>query len=176
MKNKFIRYPLILFIICGLCAAIISSTNYITSPIIAQNSKDKLDANLATLYDNLDGYELLKSEKELATPGLQSLFKLNLSDGTSRFVYQTSNIGKNGPIISLIAFNDQKIDKIVNIEHKETKGIGSKVDNAEYLETITAQDLNSLKVDTIAGATYSSTALKRSVESATKDYLKGDYK
>lgn len=172
MNNKFIKYPLILFIVAGLCASAITATYVYTNPILEKRQEENTKKNLEQLYDNTKSFKILFEESQLEDSTLLAVYEVLLNDNTSRIVYQTSSKGKNGDIVSLISFNKNKIDKIKNIAHNETPGIGAKIDEESYLDSITKQDINKMNVDTISGATFSSTALKKSVEAAIVHYEK----
>lgn len=174
--NNYLKYPLILFIVGGLSAASISATYFFTNPILEKRQQETIKQNLSELYDNIVSFENLFEANQINDKSILAVYKLKLDDETNRIVYQTSNIGKNGPIISLISFNNDKLEKIKNIIHRETPGIGTRIDDQAFLDSITSQPLNSLSVDTISGATYSSRALKTSVDAAIAHYLKEVFK
>lgn len=171
-NKKFIQYPLILLIVGAFCAGTISLTYSYTTPILEKRLKNEVKEDLNKLYDNTKDFKVLYEDNELAAEDLTSVYEVTLKDGTTRVVYQTTNVGKNGDVISLIAFNKDKLEVVKNIKHMETPGVGAKIDDESYLKKITEQDIKSMNVDTISGATYSSTALKTSVEDATAHYIK----
>jgi Na+-translocating ferredoxin:NAD+ oxidoreductase RnfG subunit len=170
MNNKAIKYPLILFIVTGFCAAIITLTYVITNPILEKRNQDNTKLNLEQLYNNTKTFKVIADKGQLNNPTLLNLYEVILNDNSKRLVYETTSKGKNGDIVSLIAFNKDNLEKIKNIQENETPGIGKKVNEASYLDSITKQDISNMNVDIIAGATYSSTALKNSVDNAIKDY------
>lgn len=176
LNNNYLKYPLILFIVGGLSAASITATYFFTQPILEVRQQETIKRNLEELYDNIASFEELFEPTQINDLSIQAIYKLRLQDDTTRVVYQTSNIGKNGPIISLISFKNENIDKVKNIIHRETPGVGTRIDEPTYLESITSQKLESMSVDLISGATYSSRALSNSVDAAVSHYLKEVFK
>lgn len=172
MNNKFIKYPLILLVVGGLCAAAISLTYMFTQPVLEARQAETTKKNISQLYNNVDKYKTLYNENQLEDDALIEVYEVSLKDKTNVIVYQTSSVGKNGEVISLVAFKDNKIDRIKNIIHNETPGIGARIDEEDYLNKIIKQDIKNINVETISGATYSSTALKNSVETAAAHYNK----
>lgn len=172
MNNKFLKYPLILIIVAGFCAAAISLTYSFTQPILENRARETTKKNLNQLYDDVKDFKVLYDNNSLNDDTIIEVYELSLKDNNKIVVYQTSNVGKNGDIVSLIAFKDNKIDRIKNIIHNETPGIGARIDEDDYLNKIIKQNLKTMSVETISGATYSSTALKKSIEAAIAHYNK----
>lgn len=172
MNSKYIKYPLILLIVAGFCAAAIAATYLYTQPILDERQAKTTKINLNKLYNNVDKYSIMFDEKALSDSTLLKVYELVLKDNTKVVVYETSSKGKNGAIISLIAFKGSKIDQIKNIIHNETPGIGARIDESDYLAKIKKQNISDMNVETIAGATYSSTALKKSIDAAVTHYTK----
>src|SRR5574344_173008 len=70
--------------------------------------------------------------------------------------------GHNGDIKAVVTFEGDKISK-VDLEHEETEGLGDKAADS-LVEKIVAN--NSVNVDTVSGATVTSTALIEAVKAA----------
>lgn len=86
------------------------------------------------------------------------------SESTAKFkagTYAATGQGNNGPVEVSVEFDDKSIVSVIVVNHSETPVIS---DSA--LETIPQQivDTQSLDVDTVSGATYTSNAIIKAVE------------
>ena len=84
--------------------------------------------------------------------------------------YSGNGKGMNGNVMVSVTVNETKIEKIEVIEHNETPGISDPAIVDLPLKIIEVQ---SVEVDTMAGATLTSNGIKQAVEDAlTKANLK----
>ena len=65
-----------------------------------------------------------------------------------------------------VEVKDGKIASVTVGDNSETQGIGSKTAKSDYTDKFLGQSLDTLSVDSITGATYSSKAVKTAVENA----------
>lgn len=79
--------------------------------------------------------------------------------------YTATAQGKDGPVKIQVTFSDTAITDIKIVEANETLGVGDVAMDATIEEIKTNQ---SLAVDTITGATYSSKAILDAVEDCVK--------
>lgn len=79
--------------------------------------------------------------------------------------YTAVEQGKNGPVKIAVTFDDKNITKIDILESSETPGVGSEALKIVSDDIMTNQ---SLSVDVITGATYSSNAVLAAVEDCVK--------
>ena len=80
------------------------------------------------------------------------------------FIYLVTQKGNGGNIKASITIENNTITKIDIEEQYETKAYYKKVEDANYLDTLIKNQKNISNVDTVTGATISSTALKKMVE------------
>lgn len=168
MKD-YIKYPLILFIVTASCSLIISVMYYTTNPILIARDEKNTNEFLNSMYSNVSEYEEIEYSGEFKQ--IQTIYKITLDDSSTRTVYKSAQAGKNGDISMLIGYSPEGIlDGIEYVKIMETPNIGMKVTEEPFLETVLNQDSKSVNVDTISGATISSTAVKTMVEITAKDF------
>mgnify|MGYP002622331001 FL=1 len=96
-------------------------------------------------------------------------------NGDGSFTVVTTEIcpdvrGYNGQVPASVTFKGDSIMDVVILENNETPGFLSKVENQMLpkFKGIAISDINN--VDCVTGATFTSHALKRNVETAVKYY------
>lgn len=112
----------------------------------------------------------VNTNKVETDPNYEILSK-EVSDGTAKYI--VTEKGNNGKIKASIEIKDNKIIKMEILEHSETAMYFEKVLNANYIDKIISSD-NLNNMDTVSGATISSTALKKMAINTLNDYKKGD--
>jgi electron transport complex protein RnfG len=100
----------------------------------------------------------------------QGVSEVYSADNGSGYVVRSSAKGYGGPVVFMIGIdNAGGIAGIQIFEHSETPGLGTKVDNPDYLAQYLGQT-NPASVDAISGATRTSNALKTALEQALEAY------
>ncbi len=172
MKNS-LKYAVILFLVSGLCAMLITALYSVVNPIIADRTAQKVEDNLAKIYAD-DSFEYIdvSAEYDLSTEDtIDALYQVTLADGTQNYVYELSPEGRNAEIIYLLAYDELgTVLKIQYVQMRETKGRGDRITEEPFLNGVYSQNASEMDVETISGATYSSTAMKESIE-ATAEHL-----
>ena len=157
---------IVLVIICIVIGAAMAAINLITEPKIAEAQKQKEEKALSIVVPNNQGFTEQKLE------GLpESVVALYSDNGSDALAVMLSVKGydSSNPMSVAVGFDsDGKIAKLSVIScNGETKGIGSKVSNEDFLSRFYGySDVSS--VDTISGATISSSAFKDAVADACK--------
>ncbi len=174
MKNKILQYSIVLFVITFISATSITFMKNITEPTLTLRAKEKLDYainnNLKILYPSMsDDYEVLDDtirNKSL----INNIFKITFKNNDNTYyTYNVSSPGKNGNINFLVVYNEMnKIDNIIYISHKETRGRGDKIESEDFLSKIVGQHIRDFNAPNITGATYSSLGIKNGIEEANK--------
>lgn len=170
MLKVSLKYGGILFVAASVCALLVSSVFVIVDPIIAERRVQKVLSNLNSIYEGM-GFEY----KEISTDykldrvdSADALYEVVLEDGSKNYVYEMSPMGRNDDIIFLTAYDTSgSVKKIQYVQMRETKGRGDKITLDDYLNKIYAQNAKEMNVDMITGATYSSTAMKESLEASS---------
>ena len=112
----------------------------------------------------------VNTNKVETDPNYEILSK-EVRGGTAKYI--VTEKGNNGKIKASIEIKDNKIIKMEILEHSETSMYFEKVLNANYIDKIIYSD-NLSNMDTVSGATISSTALKKMAINTLNDYKKGD--
>jgi len=174
MLKTSLKYGGILFIAASICALFVSSVFVIVDPIIIERRIEKVRDNLNSIFSNTTfEYKDISAEYDLErVSNCDSLYLVNLDDNRVNYVYEMSPEGRNDNIIFLIAYDsDGNVVKIQYVQMRETKGRGDKITKDNYLDKIYNQNASEMEVDMITGATYSSRAMKESIESSSKHLI-----
>lgn len=173
MKNKMFSYPLILLFVSFISAYSITLLNEITQPILELREMEQLEHvinnNLRGIYPEMTKEYTILSDKINQKTAVMGIFALNFKNTEEKkYVYNVKTNGKNGNINFLIVFSEEQIiEELIFISHKETSGRGDKIEKPEFINKILGQNTSNIKIDNITGATYSSNAVKKGVEQAS---------
>ena len=151
--------------ICLVVTALLAYINSVTSPIItAAETKAAEEARLEVMPDTKNFDEI---SKDILPEGVTEGY---IADGGKGYVFMLTTKGYGGDIKLICGIlDDGSITKIKTLSHGETSGIGSRVvdNNSGYSENFVGKTADTYtEVDSITGATISSTAYKKAIESA----------
>ena len=169
---KEIFLPIIVLVaICIIIGASMAAINMMTAPKIAEENSKKEQEALSVVLPQNQGFEKIKLTREY-----ESVVAIYADKGSNSLAVMLSIKGydSSNPMSVAVGFDeDGKITKCSVISCAgETKGIGTKVSNEDFLSRFNGKNTVS-DVDTISGATISSKAFKKAVEEAivaVKDY------
>ena len=156
---------LVLAAICLVVTGILAYVNTVTAPIIKDAEEKAAAQARAEVLSEAKSFE--KIDVKGLPEGVTEVYKGN--DGTG-YVFMLTQKGYGGDISLICGMKpDGSIEAIKTLKHSETSGIGSKVvDNGsgyrEKFQGKTAE--NYTDVDFVTGATISSKAYRKAVESA----------
>lgn len=170
MVKVSLKYGGILLLVASVCAFLVSSVFVIVDPIIIERRIQKVLDNLNSIYEGKRfDYEDISSRSNLEKlSDIDALYEVKLEDGSVNYVYEMSPMGRNDDIIYLAAYDTEgNVKKIQYVQMRETKGRGDKIALPDFLNMIYNQNARDMNVDGITGATYSSTAMKESMESSS---------
>ncbi len=169
---KDILKPIIVLAsICLVVTGILAYVNTVTAPIIkAAEEKAAAEARSEVLKE-------AKSFEKMDVKGLpEGVTEVYKGSDNSGFVFMLTQKGYGGEINLICGIKpDGSIEAVKTLKHSETSGIGSKVvDNGsgyrEKFQGKTAQTYG--EVDFVTGATISSKAYRRAIESVFAAYSK----
>ncbi len=172
--NDLLKPVVVLSIICLVVSGLLGVTNGITAPIIEENARLAADAaRIELLPEATDGFEMVEG---VDMEGVTEVYKAKNGCG-----YTISAFGKGygGAVTFMVAFDaDGNIVNLKVLSHAETQGLGSKIENEEFLVPFkgTSEELALSDIDAISGATISSKAALTAVNNARKafnQYAKG---
>lgn len=171
--NDIFKPVVVLSIICVVVSGLLAYTNSITAPIIAANAALAADsARIELLPEATDGFDQIEVDME----GVQEMYKAKNGCGYTVTAYGK---GYGGNVVYMVAFdNDGKITNLKVLEHSETQGLGSKIEDPSFINQFIGRtdELSSSNVDMISGVTISSNASISAINTARKafnQYAKG---
>lgn len=163
--KKIISLTLFLALASALAGAVLAGVNSITSPIIEEQKIAAVKASLKEIFPSASDF------KEVAQFTDETGLVDNVYEATgSGYAIKVTVQGYKDVITFLVGFDLS--DKIVGFKVtliNDTKGIGSKVEEADFANSIVGKTVSD-KLDTIAGATISSSAAIKGIDAAIAVY------
>lgn len=98
---------------------------------------------------------------------------IDVEKNEKQLIYTVTQKGHGGLIKGKIIYEDDKIVNIEIIENNETATYYKKIEDENYINKLISNQNNLEKIDTISGATISSSALKSMITNTMKEY-RGD--
>ena len=172
MKNNSAAKSIIVLVaICAFIAAAMAGVNMLTKDRINQNQIGKEQIALKEVVKDNADFEKIENLDQLPS-SVVAVYRDLDGEGIAMLLsakgYDASN-----PISIAVGFdNDGNIEGVYVISATgETKGIGSKVNNSSFLnQFIGKSDVG--EVDTISGATISSSAFKQAIADACEVFAR----
>lgn len=159
--------PVYYAIFLGVTAMLVTLISYvgyaITNPVIEQNTIDKINANIALLFNPEEGYTRNENqmdnsynEDDGSYSEINSIYEVLDENGDLyALIYDMGVQGRNDVINALVAV-DPYTDTIIGVtyyDHAETPNIGERYTRDEEREKLVGQSIDNVVVDQIAGAT-----------------------
>lgn len=164
MKD-IIKPIIVLASICLVVTAMLAYVNYITEPVIIRAEEEAAASARSEVLSKAKDFK--KIEADGLPDGVTEVYKGTADNELCGYVIMMQSKGYGGAIKLICGIRpDGKIEAVKTLSHSETSGLGTKaVDNGSgYREKFvgkTAQDYKD--VDTVTGATISSTAYKKAI-------------
>lgn len=158
-----------ILLIFSCCAGLILGFVYQkTKTKIEENEKIKKISLLKEIFPEMNNVKEINGKYLMYTNGNE------IGTVIPRSVY-----GYSGWINMLVGFyRDGKISNVRIISHKETPGLGAKIVRHDFLTQFSGKTIDEIKlkkdggkIDAITGATISSRAVIKGIESAHTEYL-----
>lgn len=170
--KEYLRPTLVLAIIALIMTAFLAVANEITTPIIAENNAKKANESRVLVLPEADTFEELSGDFPENT-----VDAYKASNGAGYAITTTAKGYDSDPLKIMVGINaDGKIEKINILASSETPGLGSKVSNESFLNQVIGMDASMEGYEMISGATKSSTAVKKAIQTAYEVYemVKGE--
>ena len=162
----YLRIGGALLLVCAVVALVLSFVNNVTRDRIAQNEAEQKKDAIVALFgsEKVEYTELDRIESD--GENVDALYRVTQDGGTLGYCVSVRSPGFGGDVSMMVAMTEDKTVlgvKIVSMS--ETPGIGTKVDDAEYLSQYAGADLSltAADVDVVSGATKSSKAVLNGV-------------
>lgn len=165
-KKKIIVPTVVLTVIGGFIAAILAFTYNATGVgDIPPGLSDEERKEFAYVLGEAKELEAIdfKSDDE----SFIAAYKDPDNSGVALYVNAVGYAGKSSPMKTLVGFDqDGNITGVAIVSNSETPGLGTRATEADYLKNYEGISGSADEVDTITGATISSTALRTAVNYA----------
>jgi len=163
MKD-LIKFGLVLSLICFVSAGLLAAVNNATEEVILERRLKEENAALGELFPTAYDFHAVESEDKKAH------IALDRSNQPLGYAFKTETKGYSSTIEALVAVDlDSNIMKVKILSQNETPGVGTKITEPEFLDKFKGTRLNqAIQVDTITGATISSSSLIDSIEKDSK--------
>lgn len=165
IKN-YLKPVLVLAIICLVTSCILAVTNQKTAPVIEAAANAKVETLRKEVLPQADSF------KQLTLDGLPgTVTGVYKADNGTGYVFTLTTKGYGGDM-SLICGMDQdgKITACQTLSQQETQGLGSRTTLPAFRDQFQGKDSSLEGVDTISGATISSTAYIKAIKDAFTAY------
>lgn len=169
VKADFVMPIAVLMLICLVMSALLAGTNFITADIIAEGDAERAEQARIEALPAADGFELM----DAAVPEGSSVTEIYEATNGAGYVFmlETTGYGAKGSLQIICSIDaDGKIVNTNTLAHDETPGLGTKVTEDAFRSQFPGKDASLEGVDTISGATISSSAYVRAIEDVFAAY------
>ena len=172
-KNNVLYTTIVLSVICAGVALLLATVHQITKPVIETAIMKEKETAISQLIPGFLSFEVYK-------PTLTDADELYIvkSENQTDYCIIVTPTGFGGDIELMVAITPElKVSGIKVLAHTETAGVGTKIQNENFLNSFVGVKMDTLKdgVDVISGATVSSTAVKKGVSvalEAVENYIR----
>ncbi len=164
--QEMIKPVLVLLIIAGVVAALLAFVHNITEPIIEENTRIAAEQARMEVLEGATSFTEIPYDAEKFN--ITSAYK---EDSGLGYVFTSANKGYGGDVVVTVGLDAN--GNIVGIKadvSTETSGVGSKAGDEKYLSNYMGISGGVDGIDTISGATYSSSAVKTGVASVLEAF------
>jgi len=167
---KILKLALFLAVVAGLSGAALSAVYNVTDPIIQEAKIASEKENLVKIYNSGEEFKAIDTGLSDYTL-LQGCYEASSGGSVKGYVYKVSSNGYGGAIVYLIALDKDGTYKGYEVIDcsTETSGFGSKVGEDAFKNSIVGKNIGD-SLDTISGATISSTAVINGINEAVAHY------
>ena len=160
---KILKLGIFLALVAALSGGALSYVNGITAPIIEANELATEKATLLSMYPEA-------KEDDFVSVDISNIDSSTITKVYSYGDYYIFNMSVSGykdgtTFLVSIDKNTNVIDKYVALSNGDTKGLGSKVTEDAFKESMEGKDASG-QLDTISGATISSSAVVNGINEA----------
>lgn len=164
--QEMIKPLLVLVIICLVVSALLGFTNSVTAPIVEENERIKAEETRQSVLAGSQSFTEIDCDTEALS--ITSAYK---EDSGKGYVITAGRKGYGGEVVVTVGIDGS--GKVVGLSANvstETSGVGSKAGLPAYTDKYVGLSGSANGVDTISGATYSSTAVRNGVSAALAAY------
>ena len=165
VKADFVMPIVVLMLICLVMSGLLAATNFITEPIISAGDAQRAEQARIDALPAADGCTKL----DYTAPEGSTVSEVYEATNGAGYVFmlKTTGYGAKGSLQIICSIDaDGKIVNTATLGHDETPGLGTKVTEAAFAGQFSGVDASMSGVDTISGATISSSAYVRAIADA----------
>jgi len=157
VKSDFVMPIAVLMLICLVMSALLAGTNFITEPIITAGDAQRAEQARIDALPEADGFTLLDAQLPEGST-VTEVYEATNGAGYV-FMVSTTGYGAKGSLQIICSIDaDGKIVNTDTLAHDETPGLGTKVTEEGFRSQFPGADASMSGIDTISGATISSSA------------------
>lgn len=163
--KKSLYLALFLAWICVLSGGLLALANDVTAPIIEKNNAQAEAASFDALFGAGTQYTAVEFDNA-AYPHIEKVFKA----GADNYAYKATIYGFQSDITFIVGIDSNgNIMGFATLSINDTPGFGARVGTQEYVDLVMGSDITK-NVDTLAGATVSSSAVQSALAEIGQHY------
>lgn len=171
--KEILKPVLVLGLICLVVTALLAFVNEKTAPVIRDAEENNASAARSEVLSEAKAFEKMSIAQ--LPEGVSDVYQgKNKKGEVCGYVIRMQAKGYGGPVKMIAGLHaDGSIAAVRTLSHAETNGVGTKAvdNNAGYYEKFKGLSGQAYqKVDTVSGATISSTACKKGIGLAMEAY------
>ena len=152
---------IVLVVICLVTSALLGVTNEMTKDVIAENERAAAEATRKAVLPGATTFTEIPADPSW---GVDGVYK---EDSGLGYVITAHHKGYGGDVVVTVGFdNNGSITQVSADTSTETQGVGSKAGKEDYLAQYAGVSGKAENVELITSATFSSTAVRESVNKA----------
>lgn len=160
--KKILHLTIFLAVISAIAGGALAFANELTLPVIEKNAMAAEKENLAKMFPGVDDFSPVDV---INNPAISKIFKTG-----DTHIFKMSVTGyKDGTVFLVAIDKDGKIEQYVMESNGDTNGIGSKVGDPEFIDTLIGKDAAG-ELDVISGATITSKPVIKGINEAAAYY------
>lgn len=171
MKNKFLHFGIVLFVIAAISGGILGFVNKFTKEVISQNQKIEIDSARRRLLTNAVEF---KEDKKVISENFEFIPGYGKDGEIVGYVTEITEDGYAGKILFVIGIDmNGKITGLNVIENQETANLGARITEEDWQNHWIGKDSSyefNKSVDGFAGATISPNAVYSGLMKALRAY------
>lgn len=170
--NKILHLTIFLAVISGIAGGALAFANNMTAPVIAENELKTEQESLQKMYKSaaLDDFKPVSFKGDSKT--IQKVYSYK-----NYLIFNMAVSGYKDGTTFLVSIDKDTgiVDKYLGLSNGDTKGLGSKVLESDFTKSVEGKKASE-SLDTISGATISSSAVTEGINEAASyvDQLKGE--
>lgn len=160
---EYVRMVLVLLLICAVTSGVVAGVNALTKEKIAENLEMQIKSSISEMFGEGIEYTTLTE----IPAGVEEVYEI-VRGGETMYCANINSSGFGGDVNMLVGLaKDGKIIGVSVVSHSETPGLGSVAAESGFLGQFVGVN-NPDRVDSIAGATISSEAVKAGIAEAQR--------